>query len=462
MTSPHSSANPLLHGPILPILLRLAVPTVIVLVIQTLVGLTETYFVSSLGTDAIAGVAVVFPVLMLMQMMSNGGLGGGVASAVARARGAGRWDDAEALTWHAVVIAVVLGVLFTLVLLTAGPTLYHAMGVSGAALEAAVAYSELVFAGAPLIWVSALLSAALRGTGDARTPSRITLGGAAILLPLSPSLIFGFGPVPPLGVFGAGLAVFFYYVFALSCLILYLRSGRSPVRLAPKPLELRHFKDILGVGLLSSLGAIQLNLTVSVVTAAVGRFGPAAIAGYGIASRLDYVLIPILFGLGTAVLTLVGTSIGSGNAERANRTAWIGALIAFGITETIGVAAAAFPQAWIGLFSTDPQVSALGGSYLRTVAPAYGGVGVGLTLYFAAQGTKRVLWPVLAGTARMIIAALFGWIAVTSFGASLSVLFSIIAASSVVYAVITLSSSLSSGRSLRSSVQPTLQAELVD
>ena len=104
----------MLHGPIVPLLLKLALPTVVVLAVQTLVGVAETYFVSFLGTDAIAGVALVFPVLMLMQMMSNGGIGGGVASAVARALGAGRKADVDALVLNAFAMAIVFGALFTL------------------------------------------------------------------------------------------------------------------------------------------------------------------------------------------------------------------------------------------------------------------------------------------------------------------------------------------------------------
>src|SRR6478672_13308768 len=102
----------MLEGPILPTMLRFALPTLVVLVAQTLVGVVETFYVSFLGTEALAGVALVFPVLMLVQMMSNGGIGGGVASAVARAVGANRRADADALIWHAIVLACAFGLTF--------------------------------------------------------------------------------------------------------------------------------------------------------------------------------------------------------------------------------------------------------------------------------------------------------------------------------------------------------------
>lgn len=437
---PRDARTAVLQGPILPVLLRLAVPTTVVLVAQTLVGVVETYFIGLLGTQALAGVTLVFPVLMLMQMMANGGMGGGVAAAIARARGAGRQADAEALVWHAVVLAVLFGAVFSVALSLGGRWLYTAMGGEGEALGAALTYSLVVFLGAIPIWTSALLSAALRGAGNMRVPAMVTMSGFALLIPLSPALIFGWGPFPELGVAGGGVAVVLYYILASAALALFLRSARSPVRLRIAPLSRRLFRQILGVGLLSAIGTVQVNLTVVLVTAAVGRFGADAIAGYGIASRLDYVQIPILFGIGTALLTMVGISIGAGDVPRARRIAWTGAALAFAVTEAIGLAAFLFPHAWIGLFSSAPEVHAMGALYLRNVAPVYGAVGFGLALYFASQGVGRVLLPVLAGTVRMVIAAFIGWTAVAHYGADLSTLFRIVALAALAYGGLTLAS----------------------
>ncbi|MFD1628120.1 MATE family efflux transporter [Azospirillum griseum] len=433
----HNAPPGVLDGPIAPTMLRLAVPTILVLVLQTLVGVAETWFVSFLGTDALAGVALVFPAFMLMQMMANGGIGGGVSSAVARALGAKRHDDAEALMWHAVVLAGAFGILFTVGALLAGPMLYQAMGGTGPTLIAALTYSGIVFAGSIPIWITALMSSALRGAGNVTVPARVISSGTVLLILLSPALIFGWGPLPRLGVAGGGVAVVVYYLFAALALTLYLRSSQSRLKLRVVPLRAGLFKDILGVGFLSAIGTVQVNLTVTFVTAAVGRFGADAIAGYGIASRLDYIQIPLIFGLGTAMVTMVGQNMGAGQVARARRVAWIGAAFAFGATEAIGLAAALFPQAWIGLFSDDPQVLAMGTLYLRTVAPVYGAVGLGLALYFASQGAKRVLFPVLAGTVRMIIAAFIGWSAVIWFDAGLSTLFGITALAAVSYGLLT-------------------------
>jgi putative MATE family efflux protein len=429
----------LLHGPIVPLMLRLALPTVIVLAVQALVGVAETWFVSFLGTDAIAGVALVFPVLMLMQMMSNGGIGGGVASAIARALGADRKADIDALVLNALVLAILLGAVFTIAEFAFGRALYAALGGHSGALAAALGYADVVFAGAIPVWIVSLLAAALRGAGNTMVPAAVTFGGLFILLPLSPLLIFGWGPFPRLGVPGAGLAVVIYYLVAALVLIGYLRSARSTLRLPldPRLIKTRLLGDILRVGGLSALGTIQSNLTVVLVTGAVGLFGTDAIAGYGIASRLDYILVPLLFAFGSAVLTMVGANMGAGQVARAERIAWRGGFIAAGVTEAIGLAAALFPHAWLSLFSTDAKVIETGTLYLQLVAPCYGAFGLGMLLYFAGQGAGRVLWPVLAGTARMIVAAIGGWLAIKTLGADLRGLFAIIAASSLAFGVIT-------------------------
>ncbi|WP_459583080.1 MATE family efflux transporter [Dickeya oryzae] len=190
-------------------------------------------------------------------------------------------------------------------------------------------------------------------------------------------------------------------------------------------------------------------MTVTVVTAIVGRFGPDAIAGYGIASRLDYLQIPLLFGLGTAIMTMVGVNVGAGQKMRAQRIAWVGAAVAFTFTELLGLGVAVYPRLWLSLFSDDNAILAAGSLYLRNVAPCYGAIGIGMALYFAGQGAKRVLWPVLAGTVRMVIAAAVGWLAVTQYGAGLTSLFTIVALSALAYGAMIVVTNLASGRAMR-------------
>src|SRR5439155_25597250 len=168
--------------------------------------------------------------------------------------------------------------------------------------------------------------------------------------------------------------------------------------------------DILGIGAVASVTTSQTTLTVSLTTALVGAAaGSDAIAGYGTGNRLEYLLVPLVFGLGAPLVALVGTNIGAGQRERALLVALTGGAIAFVLTEPIGLAAAMWPEGWLGLFSDHPGMLAAGADYLRTVGPAYGFFGLGLALYFASQGAGRLGWPLLAGLLRLVIAVGGGW-----------------------------------------------------
>lgn len=403
----------LLDAPIVPMLARLAIPNIAVMVVQTSVGLIEAYFIGKLGTEPLAGVALVFPVLMLTQMMSAGAMGGGISSAVARALGSGRAADADALVWHAVAIALGFGVATTLLVVPGGRWLYgEAMGGRGATLDAALIYSNVTFAGAVLIWLFNSLSNVIRGTGNMTMPATVTLIGAIVVVPLSPVLIFGWGPFPALGVAGGAAATIAYYLAGCAALIAFIWSGRGVVRPSSLPPHLKWplARDILRVGLIACLITVATNLTVVVATALVSANGAAAVAGYGVGSRLEYFLIPLAFGLGGPLVAMVGTAIGAGRYERAVRVAWIGAAVSGTMAEAIGVLGALFPRAWMTLFGDDPVMIATGTHYLRIVGPIYGFFGAGMALYFASQGAGRLKWPLTAGLLRLTIACVGGWL----------------------------------------------------
>jgi putative MATE family efflux protein len=398
-----SMASQILDGPIMATLAKLALPTVIVLLMTVVLSIAETYFVSSLGTDAIAGASLVVPALLLMTMMSNGGIGGAVSSAVARALGAGRHQEAESLAYHAVIIGVLVGGAFSLLALVFGPSLYRTLGGSGAALRQAVLYSNILFGAAVLSWVVTLLQSALRGAGNVRIPAVLILSSVLVCLFLSPALILGWLGLPRLGIAGAGLAQVICNAGALAFVVLYMRSSRSGLRLRQHSLQWGHFRAILGVGSLSALSTVQSNLAVVALTAAAGASGIAAIAGYGMASRLEALLIPILFGFGSAAITMIGISLGAGRVEQARRVALMNAVVTAAAAEIIGIVVAVFPRAWLGIFTHDPQVLAVGASYLHWVGPAFGFIALGLGLYFAGQGAGRVGWPLFAGALRFLL-----------------------------------------------------------
>ena len=434
----------LLHGAIVPTLLALAWPNILVMTAQASTGLIETWWVSRLGTDALAGMALVFPGFMMMQMLSAGAIGGGISSAVARALGGGRRDDANALVLHALVVNLGIGVATSAIFLAFGRPIYAAMGGRGASLEAALAYSNVVFAGNVLVWVMNALASVIRGTGNMLVPSLAVCIGIALLIPLSPLFIFGWGPVPGLGIAGGGVAVVVTTTITTAALAWYVLTGRCVVGLRRVPFQPPLFRDILRVGAVGAVSTLQTSLTVALTTALVGAHGgPDAVAGYGTGARLEYLLIPVVFGLGAPLVALVGTNIGAGQRERALRIALTGGALAFAITESIGLAAAFAPHAWLGLFGADARMLETGSAYLHVVGPAYGFFGLGLSLYFASQGAGRLGWPLIAGTARLLIAVGGGWLVATLTG-SLAGAFGALALGLVVYGAM-VATSIASG-----------------
>lgn len=427
----------LLEAPIGRTILRLAMPNVAVMGIQAAIGLVETYFIAKLGTDALAGLALVFPVQMLFVMITAGAVGGGILSAVARTLGAARQTEANTLAWQTVWIALVLGLLTTIVILAIGPALYAAMGGQGASLAAALLYSNVVFAGAIPLWLYNSLAAVIRGTGNMWVPATVTAVGAAILIPLSPVLIFGLGPVPAFGIAGGAAAVVAFYIAGAGVFAWYIWSGRGVLHPSAKPQRFRWSlaSDILKIGALSSVVSTTTNLTIATATALVGVYGPAAVAGFGTAVRLEYLLVPLVFGIGAPIASMVGTNIGAHQNKRALRIAWTGAAISGGLTGAIGIAAAIFPQAWLSLFGDDATMNAVGAQYLRIVGPFYGFFGVGLSLYFASQGAGSVGWAMGVALLRVAIAAIGGLLMVR-LGAGTVGIFAALGAGLAIYGVL--------------------------
>src|SRR5438309_3916300 len=187
----------LLEGPIISTLLRLAAPNVVVNVVLIAVTATvDAHFVGRLGPDALAGLSLVFPLIMLMQQVANSSMGGAIAAAVARAIGAGRHGDASALVIHGVIIAAGMAAIFALVLLIGGPTIYRLIGGSGEVLAAAVEYSNALFAGSLAYWTLSTLTSVVRGAGHALVLAVVYVTAEALHIVLVPLLMFGIGPLP--------------------------------------------------------------------------------------------------------------------------------------------------------------------------------------------------------------------------------------------------------------------------
>jgi putative MATE family efflux protein len=400
----------MLDGPVVPTLLKMAIPNALVMFAQLAIALVEIYFLARLGVDVLAGVSLVFPVLAWVGAVSQGAVGGGVVTAIARALGRGDRELADKLVWCALVLAVALGLLTTVVILWIGPRFYTGMGAQGDSLSAALTYSHLVFSGAILIWTFNLLLAAVRGTGNMMLPMVVVCGGAVVLVPLSALLIFGYSWVPAVGVTGGAIAVLLYYAVGSLIFIFHLWGRRGVLRpsFVPPRLEWRPVLEILRVGGLSAIVSSTTTLTIAIITGFVASAGVEALAGYGAGARLEFLLVPLSYGIGGPAGIMIGTNIGAGRTDRALRVAWTTVLLAGLTAEAIGLAAAIWPEVWIGAFSRDSAVIAAGSDYLRTVGPMFGFFGIGYAMYCVGQGTGGMRWPVAGACVRAAVAIVGG------------------------------------------------------
>jgi putative MATE family efflux protein len=427
--TPARSPNALLSAPILPTLLRLTLPNLAAMLVVALVAICETAYVGILGTTPLAAIALVFPMIMLMQMLSAGAMGGGVSSAISRALGAGDVDRAEALAFHALVIGAVAGAAFSSLFLAYGPSIFSILGGSGGVLDQALVYANIALAGAVLTWLLNTLASIVRGTGNMQVPSLTLLLASGLQIVLGGALGLGIGPIPRLGLAGVATGLIVSQAVATLFLLWFLASGRGrlTLRLAGT-LRGEMFSDILKVGAVSAIGPLQVVLTVLILTRLVAGFGTEALAGYGIGARLEFLLVPIVFAVGVASVPMVGMAIGAGDVERARRVAWTAAGVAVAALGAIGMTVTIAPGLWSGLFTGDAAVQEAANLYLRWAGPGFAFVGLGLSLYFASQGSGKVAPPVLAGTVRLLVVALGGWwLAAT--GAPVWSLFALVGAS---------------------------------
>ena len=428
-------SHPLLTAPIGTKSLRLAGPTTALMLMQIPVAVADVYYVGRLGDDALAGIALVIPFSTLMANLANGAMGGSVAASMARALGAGRVDDARAIVLHALVLAAAFGVFFAMVAWLAAATLFGLLGGGGTALGQALSFSHVWFTGAVLIWSSAFLAALLRGGGDAGTPSLYGFLASIAYVPLSGVLTLGIAHWPGLGLAGsavASLLVATATALALACAVWDGRLGFVP-SVSDTRFQMTIFREILGVGVMGSFTTLTANVTAMLVTGLVGRFGVAALAGYGIGARLEFMVAPVAFGIGSGVTTMVGVAAGAGSWSRAIRATWIGGLTAFFAVGLIGWIVALLPDEWSRLFTSNNAVMVVCVSYVTHVAPFYCFFGLGLVVHFASQGAGRMAVPVAAGVARLIVATLGGWVIIEYTDLGLDGVFDAIAASIIVY-----------------------------
>ena len=414
-----------LTQPVMPLLIRMSAPNTVAFFIQSIVVLTEVWFISKLGTNSLAAVALAFPLLMITQTMSGGALGGAITSAIARSMGANDIDKAERLIWHSVVISLGGAFTFLLFFLLFGEQLLFLLGGRGDILKESYTYCSYLFLGGLILWLSGSMSAVLRGMGNMRFPATLMICTSFLQVFLSGGFILGWYGFPQIGVPGAAIATLISASVMVVIIFLKLLSKSIPVKLRMKQLILSRdlFNNIFEVAIPASVSPLLTVGTILVLTGLVGTFGTEALAGYGIGSRVEFLMIPLIFGIGTAMTSIVGANIGAKNIIRAETVGIYGGTSAGVVSIFIGLTLALFPDAWIQFFTDDVKAFEVTKLYIQIVGPFYIFQGIGLSLYFASQGANAMKWPTIATIARFLIASIGGGISVHWLGFGIGSIF---------------------------------------
>ena len=288
--------------------------------------------------------------------------------------------------------------------------------------------------GAVSIWLVNTLASVVRGTGDMRVPSAVLIGVAVTQIAVGGTLGLGLFGLPSYGMRGIAAGQLVAFTLGAMFLAWFLLNGRSRLQLnlAGFTFQRDMFLDILKVGALSCLSPLQSVLTILIFTKILAGFGTAVLAGYGIGSRLEFLLVPIAFAFGVASVPMVGMAMGAGLVTRARKVAWTAAAAAGLTVGLIGLIVAVQPALWVSLFTSDPGVTAAAYSYFAWAGPAFGFFGIGTCLYFSSQGAAKMVGPVLAGTLRLVLVGLGGWW-LASAGAPVWTLFALVGAAMIVF-----------------------------
>ena len=401
----------MLKGPILKMVCKLSFPNFVGVSSMTLVIFADAFFIGQLGIVHLASLAIVFPFTALMQMMSAGAIGGATTSSISRSLGNGSNSNAETAAWHAIVIGIIISLIFTIFLGIFPKYIFNFMSDENEVLNGAVGYAHIAFGGSVFIWLVYIFSAILRALGDVVTPARVQILGGIVQVFLSGILTLGWFGTTKFGILGPAIAMVITHISMALYLFIYIQFKQSQIRLIPQFLNKKSFLDIMKVGSGGLINSITIAGTVAVVTGTVSNYGIEALAGYGLGSRLEIILTPLVFGIGSVLTASVGVNVGAKQFVRARKIAWTGAAISFLMVGIIGFTVTVFPEIWLNNFDANFLTKQFGILYLSIVAPFYCLFGAGQALYFASQGTGKIALPVSVGVLRFATVSITAYLA---------------------------------------------------
>jgi len=384
--------NKLLTGPVALVLASLALPIMAGMFLQTAFNIVDTWFVSRLGQDAIAAVSMNIPVFFIILAIGNA-VAVGTSSLIAQAMGAENRSRAGQVASQAVVLTLVLGVASGIIGLFLTRPVMVLMGAEGQALQYAVDYTRIILAGNPIMFLYSALDGVLRGEGDMKTSMLILALATVLNIALDPLFIFGWGPVPALGVGGAALATILARGIGLLVLIAHFSAGRSSIvfRLLRWQWDMDIILGIFRIGVPTAISQAMMSLTMFVYNSLANQFGSHAVAALGLGFRVDSLAFMPGMSISIATVTMVGQNYGAKLYHRVVK-AWRAALVmVFSLMGGLGVVIYSFPHFFSGIFTQEALVMEQTVNYLQIIPIFYGFLGMGIVTASAFQGLGRGL-----------------------------------------------------------------------
>lgn len=395
----------LLTHPIGPLVRRLALPVGIGFFFNTMFNVVDTWYAGRLSTVAVAAVSLSFPLFFLIIAVASG-ISTGATALIGHALGSGRRDEAELYAAQAISFGLVHGLLLTLCGWLATPLIFRLMGAEGEYLALAVAYMGAMFCGSAFFVVNQSQNAILNASGDTRSFRNFLIIAFVLNLIYDPWFIYGGFGLPPLGL--AGIAWGTVVIQGLGSLYLHRRARHTGLLgglgwrgFLPR---LTVFRELARLGFPASLTMLTVAIGVFVITWYVGRFGQEAMAAYGIATRIEQILLLPVMGLNVATLTLVAQNSGARRFDRVEAT--IRSALTDGITlMCLGTLLVfLFAEPLMRFFTAAPAVVAIGAGYLRIVAFLFHAYVILYINSFALQGLQLPRFPLLLGICRQLLA----------------------------------------------------------
>ncbi len=363
----------LTQGPITSTMLRLSLPIAIAMAGMVCFNLVDTFFVARLGTKQLAAMGFTFPIVLVVNSIALG-LGTGATAILSVLIGKGDKESARRITTDSILLSVTVVVFIVLIGLFTIKELFTALGAKPDVLIYIKEYMRVWYIGAGFVVVPMVGNSAIRATGDTRTPSLIMITSMLINTGLDPLLIFGIGPFPRLEVAGAALAT--VIARGISCLLaLFVLSRKYNLLSMPSSriAELLHsWWMILHIGLATMISRVASPFALGLVTKIVAGFGAEAVAGFGVATRIEGLALSLLQGLSLVVAPFVGQNLGAKRWERIHRAISVSIRISLLWGGLIFILLLISGQGLAKIFSKEASVIAVARDYLRIVAIGYG------------------------------------------------------------------------------------------